>query len=1246
MKRLAVLAACLAALVFGLLALAEGETVIKGGSGLSAPSASFAPSAGQTIPVHLVGAQANEQEATAEFPFSLYASGDAATSVALDFSAFADGDVLIQYSSQGDPNASGWKVADLSDGGKAVCLPAGIRCIIITEGKETDGRLLWRGLFEPQGKTNAPGTLAFVLEGETAVNIAISSVTGDALLVQCTGIASPEEYTVRFAFRQGEREVLSAEVGLESAFSFADAYSVRYARQNQPFPEEEWDTLEVALCYHGIVADSDVRIVSFATSTPVATPTPTLAPTPVATPTSTLTPTPVATPTTTLVPTPVATPTPTLASTPVATPTPTLAPTPVATPTPTLAPTPVATPTPTPAPTPSPVVQICVEDYVAEYSGGVHVLPEPMYRIHSLWQVGESFALLPFGREEERETMGDVRWYYREIDAAGENPQEPIVWQQGLPRMTDVGEKVFYIRAEKEGYRFGYCNLTNGSQGGEYAIVRMKITPAPVSVRLSVEQDAEYVYDGTEQSLGYTCKAVSIEAQTQAQQDAALAKLNGSATWKNGVSGRVQGAEAGDYSIGARKAELEEMLRMDMGGNFLLSVEWARDTVSIGKREIALVSASKAMVYDEQRMPLEADPTEFGCLPENGLVSGDYYSGNITVSASQNEAGIGENAFAAFEGAFAAQQDNYAISLQPGKLIVFPQAIAPSEDAPDWETVRAKYEGNFNVEEAVLAFEQGASFYNGMAVELSVGAQIAAEEDEAVQVTYNAESYADAVGIRFRDREGNPLPLEEGTDYSLRFYRDGAETDNLTDAGEIVVVIEGVGNYAGIAQRKLMILPRAVVARVDMVNKTAVLEDVSPALAASFDAGAVVYGAKGPEYFDPNLMVTFVAETAEEAWLHIESWTYDAQGANAHIASGYGTIPGVYAYYDSEGNAIDAPADVGSYRVTATWAEWSPAQEVRLEAEFEILPRQVIVTAADVEMTYGDEVPTHLSWTAEGLVAGTEAEEAIRVAPALEKTADGTYSIGFPAQEGDALVNSAEQGNYAIEYRPGKVTILPRDIGLGEIAREGNGFAVRDDLGNLLAEGKDYILAQEEMDDGDLVVSVEGQGNYTGELTNAYAAIPLEILAVSFTDAAGAPLERINVSLSGKIGFSGTVETNAPVETADLRVFVNGTDAGAEVTAVSEERYAFAVEDFALAEKREQVDVQVVCENVEAEKVAIPLAWMALAMVWLGLAIACALLAVGSALLSCRLRKRIRREQFRLLDKVSRKSNRTIGGAE
>lgn len=123
MKRLAVLAACLAALVFGLLALAEGETVIKGGSGLSAPSASFAPSAGQTIPVHLVGAQANEQEATEEFPFSLYASGDAATSVALDFSAFADGDVLIQYSSQGDPNASGWKVADLSDGGKAVCLP-------------------------------------------------------------------------------------------------------------------------------------------------------------------------------------------------------------------------------------------------------------------------------------------------------------------------------------------------------------------------------------------------------------------------------------------------------------------------------------------------------------------------------------------------------------------------------------------------------------------------------------------------------------------------------------------------------------------------------------------------------------------------------------------------------------------------------------------------------------------------------------------------------------------------------------------------------------------------------------------------------------------------------------------------------------------------------------------------------------------------------------------------------------------
>ena len=108
MKRLAVLAACLAALVFGLLALAEGETVIKGGSGYCPrlPPLSRLPR-GRRFPSISWARRRMNRKRRRNSRFRCMLLAHAATSVALDFSAFADGDVLIQYSSQGDPKRVG-----------------------------------------------------------------------------------------------------------------------------------------------------------------------------------------------------------------------------------------------------------------------------------------------------------------------------------------------------------------------------------------------------------------------------------------------------------------------------------------------------------------------------------------------------------------------------------------------------------------------------------------------------------------------------------------------------------------------------------------------------------------------------------------------------------------------------------------------------------------------------------------------------------------------------------------------------------------------------------------------------------------------------------------------------------------------------------------------------------------------------------------------------------------------------------
>ena len=338
-----------------------------------------------------------------------------------------------------------------------------------------------------------------------------------------------------------------------------------------------------------------------------------------------------------------------------------------------------------------------------------------------------------------------------------------------------------------------------------------------------------------------------------------------------------------------------------------------------------------------------------------------------------------------------------------------------------------------------------------------------------------------------------------------------------------------------------------------------------------------------------------------------------------------------------------------------------------LETEFTIAPRPATVRANDVELTFGDALTAEqLDWTVElegGEALKAELEAALtsrdvrlrfaETSEALAVSEDAASATANAVGEAEGAIVFAESaeaialGNFQVTFAPGTVTILPRDLSAGRVARDdAGGYVVYDDLDNRLEEGVDFTLAVEAKAAQGDSVTVTGMGNYAGTLETDFDAMPATQLTLEPTNADGTPIETLTPDEGDVLRFAGSVATDQPVSAAALKLFVNGEEVDAPFTARDDTDMAFdfAVEAFAVSEDVEELRVQVLWEGSEppltaertlSVKRASGTLWLILAIVLLALAAICAIAYV-------RLNRKLRSERLKLLDHNSRRSNRTI----
>ena len=891
--------------------------------------------------------------------------------------------------------------------------------------------------------------------------------------------------------------------------------------------------------------------------------------------------------------------------------------------------------------------------------------------------------------------LENARWYHAEIaEGARAEELEEDDWSEGLPTMKDAGTKTFCVRADSDECKFIYVLGDDAAQRVDHADVTMTVVPAKAYAYIALEPAGEtasgaegYVYyDGTEQTLEYECVLDHVDTSPDAPdalKEELTEKLNSdAASWKQAARGSLTRRDAGRYKVEQEEPswanEIMDGLKEAAGPNYELTVEWVegKDAVEIKPRTVAIRSESAFAVYTPSLAdaPLKTEQTDIS--GQDGFVD-SYNSGYITATGSQSAVGVGENTIHIDD----ALKDNanYDIQCHPGQLIVFPQAIVESDEYPAWDEAREEFAQNEDAAKQAYDEGDGAGFYDGMQVRLIVdGNTVQLPSSEPLTLAYTGEPAAERIELQFADKNKSRLELVEGTDYALSF-QPASETSSVNgglsftadavDAGEWTLCVEGKGNYRGDIEAGIVIEPAAITVEVDMTNRTArVREEPGDGFSGTFDLESIDYDGEEPVCTDPNFDVTFESmELEDEPSLEIKDWEYDGINAAEHVSSSYGGVQGAYTWSDGKGALKEAPSAVGTYRVEAAWSKWQPADETKLETEFTIAPRPATVRANDVELTFGDALTAEqLDWTVE-LEGGKELKAELEAAltsrdvrlrfaetsEALAVSEDAASASANAVGEAEGAIVFAESaeaialGNFQVTFAPGTVTILPRDLSAGRVARDdAGGYVVYDDLDNRLEEGVDFTLAVEAKAAQGDSVTVTGMGNYAGTLETDLDAKPATQLALELTNADGAPIEALTPDEGDALRFAGSVATDQPVSAAALKLFVNGEEVDAPFTARDDTdmTFDFTVEAFAVSEDAEELRVQVLWVGSEPPLTAertLPVKraggtlWLILAIVLLALAAICAIAYV-------RLNRKLRSERLKLLDHNSRRSNRTI----
>ena len=217
---------------------------------------------------------------------------------------------------------------------------------------------------------------------------------------------------------------------------------------------------------------------------------------------------------------------------------------------------------------------------------------------------------------------------------------------------------------------------------------------------------------------------------------------------------------------------------------------------------------------------------------------------------------------------------------------------------------------------------------------------------------------------------------------------------------------------------------------------------------------------------------------------------------------------------------------------------------------YAITPAEVTVTANNAKKIYGEKDP-ELKATVTGLVEKDEGKVTIDYTTDRDVGEDvGKYTI---TPKGEMT-----QGNYNVEYATGTFEITPRSIipdtpDTPEEEKTGikvnnasdsiyNGQEhkfipeITDKDDNKLVDGKDYEVSYSKDDftnvTGEIVVTIKGKGNYTGEFTDRYQITKRYV--------------RLSSKDDDKV-YDGTPLTNTVLQQDSALTFVEG-EASAEVT--------------------------------------------------------------------------------------------------
>ena len=482
-------------------------------------------------------------------------------------------------------------------------------------------------------------------------------------------------------------------------------------------------------------------------------------------------------------------------------------------------------------------------------------------------------------------------------------------------------------------------------------------------------------------------------------------------------------------------------------------------------------------------------------------------------------------------------------------------------------------------------------------------------EKTEITVTKPADSQYDGKEHKWSptvaDKEGNALV--EGTDYEVAY-----STEDFTNVtGTITVTITGIGNYTGTVTRTYEITPAEVTVTANNANK--VYGEKDPELKATVtgtlnndtvdytvtrdsgeDVGKYAIHVTGDEdqgnyhvtYTAGEFEITKSGELILTAELTGESATkvYDGNpltgGATANVKEGttitYSTDSG--ATWTTE---VPSITNVGTLNITAR-AENPNYEPAETTYSLTVTHATVTVTAENKTKVYGTADP-ELTATVTGLVEKDEGKVTIDYTTDRDGGEDvGKYTI---TPKGEMT-----QGNYIVEYATGTFEITPRSIkpdtpDTPEEEKTGikvnnasdsiyNGQEhkfipeITDKDDNKLVDGKDYEVSYSKDDftnvTGEIVVTIKGKGNYTGEFTDRYQITKRYVRLSSKDDDKeydGTPLTNTVLQQDSELTF---VEGEASAEVSGT--ITNKGSVPNTITVVKTEKYKEDNYDFATDE--------------------------------------------------------------------------------